>query len=205
MNIRNERMKLNLIEGAFLDGEFGFPILELANPVKIDKVQSFNYASSKPDYDAGLHFYLDDYQFERVWKAPDMYIDMFKKYKCVLGTDFSLFYDLPKALQVYNIYRNRTLDYYFMKNGVNIIPTVSWGDNTTYEWCFDGICLGSAVALSTVGSRKIDNGEMFRQGYEIMKEILTPTQIICVGKPYNFMKDDNVLVFNSFIENRGWK
>ena len=52
------------------------------------KVQfiGFNYAKTfekqqKTDY--GVHFFLDDYQFERLWKRPDKYIELLRKFKYV--------------------------------------------------------------------------------------------------------------------------
>ena len=37
------------------------------------------------------------------------------------------------------IHRGKAIDYWLKKNGVPIIPNFSWGDERTYEFCFDGI------------------------------------------------------------------
>ncbi|WP_394345181.1 DUF4417 domain-containing protein [Bifidobacterium longum] len=30
-----------------------------------------------------MHFFLDDYQFERVWRRPDLYVRMLARFWCV--------------------------------------------------------------------------------------------------------------------------
>ena len=67
----------NLVYGMF-DGEGEFDIPKM-HPVHIDNLadlplQGFNYAlSEKYPGRIGVHFFLHDYQFERVWRCPDRY------------------------------------------------------------------------------------------------------------------------------------
>ncbi len=49
----------------------------------------------------GVHFYLDDYQFERVWNAPERYVEKLRKFSCVLTPDFSLYLDMPRAMKIW--------------------------------------------------------------------------------------------------------
>lgn len=32
---------------------------------------SFNFCKTATDFNCGVHFCIDDYQFERVWNAPE--------------------------------------------------------------------------------------------------------------------------------------
>ena len=48
----------------------------------------------------GRHFFIDDYQFERIWSAPDKYTCVLKGFKCVLTPDFLLYLDMPPPMQV---------------------------------------------------------------------------------------------------------
>lgn len=85
----------------------------------------FNYARSiKNIDDKALHFFIDDYQFNRVWTLPDRYIEMFKKFKYVLSPDFSLYVDFPMVLQIYNHYRKHWLGAYWQLHGIDVIPTI---------------------------------------------------------------------------------
>ena len=55
-------------------GRYDIPELE---PTQFDNAEfiGFNYAkSAKNCEDKAVHFFLDDYQFNRVWTDPDRYI-----------------------------------------------------------------------------------------------------------------------------------
>ena len=59
-----------------------------------------------------------------------------------------------------------------------VIPTVSWSDEESYLWCFDGISQGGAVAVSSVGCLKnMDCLDRFMNGYNAMVDKLHPAQI----------------------------
>jgi hypothetical protein len=132
--------------------------------------------------DCGVHFFLDDYQFNRCWNAPDKYIPILQKYKCVLSPDFSLYADFPKAIQIYNHYRKHWLGAYWQLNGIEVIPTICWSDKDSFEWCFDGEPVGGTVAVSSVGTqRSAATKELFLAGYQEMMKKLKPTQIIFYG------------------------
>ena len=47
------------------DGFFQIPKLKVTDWIPEDLI-GFNYVLNKPDYTKGVHFFLDDYQFERV-------------------------------------------------------------------------------------------------------------------------------------------
>lgn len=52
-------------------GAYGIPRLFSEN-CRVDTFIGFNYAKScKKPYDKGLHFFIDDYQFTRLWSSPD--------------------------------------------------------------------------------------------------------------------------------------
>ena len=153
--------------------------------------ESFGYEFLQCAKNSILHFYVDDYQFERCWANPNNYIDHLKKFKYVISPDFSLYADLPKAHQIWNCYRNRLLAAFWQARGVKIIPNVSWGDESSFAWCFDSIPQNSVVAISTVGTRS--NKKAFLRGYRRMLKVLKPTQIIVYGKIYPEMKEKNLL------------
>lgn len=94
-------------------GQYSTPVIE---PTQFDNAEfiGFNYArSAKNPEDKAVHFFLDDYQFNRVWTDPDRYIPMLQRFKYVLTPDFSLYTDFPKALQIYNHYRKHWLGAYW--------------------------------------------------------------------------------------------
>ena len=56
---------------------------------------------------------------------------------------------MAPVLQLYNVFRNRWCGAYFSNKGIRVVPTVSWGDESTFDFCFDGIPRGSTAAVST--------------------------------------------------------
>lgn len=174
-----ENAQRMIFDGA---GIYGMPVLE---PIRFDGAEfiGFNYARSvKNSEDKAIHFFLDDYQFNRAWTDPDKYIPMMQRFKYVLTPDFSLYTDFPKALQLYNQYRKHWLGAYWQMHGINVIPTIGWSDRESFEWCFDGEPTQSVVAVSSVGTQNSkERKQLFLDGYMEMVKRLEPTQIIFYG------------------------
>lgn len=178
-------------------GDFHFPKLEAIDWVPRGLL-GFNYVLNKPDYTKGVHFFLDDYQFERVWNTPERYIDKLEKFDCVLTPDFSLYTDMPFAMQIWNIYRSRLMGRYWQDLGMNVIPTVSWSTPESYNFCFDGLPQGGTVAISTVGvMQNKDAKELFLQGLDEMVARLSPQNILIWGQKidYDFPSEISVFYF----------
>ncbi len=180
-NMRYENLQQGIFDSA---GKYNIPII---NKIEIDEIPeliSFNYAKiEKNRKDKGVHFFLDDYQFFRVWNTPCNYLDMLKNFKFVFSPDFSLYTDFPVALQIYNHYRKHWLGAFWQKHGIDVIPTIGWGDANSFEWCFDGEPIGGTVAVSSIGTQKGKlQKELFLKGYNKMLELLKPKNIIFYGK-----------------------
>ena len=163
-------------------GKYDIPILSPAS-YHVDNWIGFNYAKGCEEPEVhGIHFFLDDYQFNRVWAQPDTYLNMLRKFQAVLTPDFSTFTDFPKVIQIYNHYRKHWLGAYWQMNGIRVIPTISWSDHSSYEWCFDGEPVGGTVAVSSVGTQMgKESGRLFMDGYNEMLERLKPSEIIMYG------------------------
>lgn len=188
---------LNLSK-AFYDGvgKYGIPEIEGMKDFNLPKFKQFNYVlNGKVDKSEGVSFFLDDYQFERVWNRPEKYTDILKKYKCVLAPDFSLFTDFPKSVQIFNHYRKHWVARYWQDNGLKVIPTIAWSDEESFNWCFDGEPTQSVVAVSTLGCWKnAETKKAFLLGYEKMKEVLNPSKILVFcHTPVKELESDNVI------------
>lgn len=166
---------------------FNFPVLELEHVKSVFNLVSFNFLQTTKNYNCWIHFFIDDYQFERIWNNPWQYLEALKKVKGVLTPDFSMYSDTPRAMNIWNCFRSRALARFLQENGVNIIPTVSWSDYESLSWAFDGIAKHSAVAISTNGAMSnLKSREMFIAGFNKLIETIDPCQIVCVG---NLPKD----------------
>jgi hypothetical protein len=183
MNYRNTRNYENLNKRIFKGvGPYEIPQIEATHFESCEFI-GFNYAAqAKKREEKGIHFFLDDYQFERLWKIPDRYLSMLYDFKYVMTPDFSTYTDFPKIIQIYNHYRKHWIGAYLQENGIDVIPTISWSTPDSYEWCFDGEPEGGAVAVSSVGTQKSKKAKkLFILGYKEMVRRLQPETIIFYG------------------------
>ena len=147
-----------------------------------------------------VHFFLDDYQFESVWNRPQKTLQPIINVGTAFSPDFSLFIGYPRALQIYNVYRNRWLGRYWQSHDVEVIPTIAWGEPETYDFCFLGVPKNSIVAISTVGINSKEKKETFKHGFEEMIRQLEPKLVLVYGetKPVEFEKYCDVKYYPSF-------
>ena len=90
--------------------------------------------------------------------------------------------DMPMAMKVWNIYRSRLLGNYWQRNGIKVIPTISWAESDTFQFCFDAIPEGSIVAISTIGvKRSTDSMKIWKDGTDEMIRRVKPTVILEYG------------------------
>ena len=163
-------------------GAYGIPSLEPTDCV-LNSFIGFNYAKTcKDPASYGVHFFIDDYQFTRLWSNPDAYMDLLRSFRCVLTPDFSTYTDFPKAIQIYNHYRKHWLGAYWQANGFTVIPTISWSDESSFDWCFDGEPVGGTVAVSSIGTQVNRNSRvLFLAGYREMIARLKPSAVLFYG------------------------
>lgn len=145
-----------------------------------------------------VHFFLYDYKFERVWKEPDRDIERLRRYRAVLTPDFSMYLEMNPTIQLYNTFRNRWCGAYFQSKGLRVIPTVNWGDENTFDFCFLGVPKGSTVAVSTYmvseHGNRCDQKEFFMKGYNEMLRRIEPERIVCYNTPFPEMTGNIVFV-----------
>lgn len=162
------------------DSLYGFPICTSFN-TDIDfnniKWRGFDKIKNIENFDnIGIHFYIDDFKFESVWIYPHRYIDLFKKAKCVIMPDFSLYYNYPVAIQMYNKYRNHWL-YCFYKNcGVNIIPNINISCKENWDWSFISYPKYSVIAHSCIGISKHCDDDLV--GLNKIYSLLLPNKVL---------------------------
>ncbi len=191
-----ENLNKRIFDGV---GEYSVPCIRPAT-FAVDNWISFNYAKSCEEPEQhGVHFFIDDYQFLRLWKNPDAYLPLLRKFQAVCTPDFSTYTDFPKAIQVYNHYRKHWLGAYWQEHGIKVIPTISWSDETSFEWCFDGEPVGGMVAVSSVGTQGSARVRgLFEAGYKEMIRRLRPAQIVLYGSVPTCCEGDNLVTVRAF-------
>ncbi len=183
-------------------GFWEMPIIKNDNYIPKDLI-GFNYAKTSKEKNVGIHFYLDDYQFERVWNNPEDYIDILKEYECILSPDFSLYMDMPMPMKIWNIYRSRLIGQFYQRQGIKVIPTISWAETESFDYCFQGIPKRSIVSISTIGVKKDNNAlAIWKDGVnEMIKQIEPSTIIVYGGKiDYDFKGINVIYIDNKVTE-----
>ena len=140
------------IQNAPIIGSYDMPVLQAVHDVEPHDLVPFHIAMTTRDAHAKwYHFYEDDYQFERIWNAPDRYIPILSNFEGGITTDFSIYLDMPKSQQIWNCWRNRAMAYYLQSRGLCVIPNVGWSDSDSLSWAFDGIPENSVLSITTQG------------------------------------------------------
>lgn len=163
------------------EGFYQMPILEPCDVVP-DDIISFNYMLTAKRTDVGIHFYCDDYQFERMWNQPGDYLEKLKKFQCVFTPDFSLYLDMPMAMKIWNVYRSRLVGQIMQRAGIPVIPTVSWAEPDTFEFAFDGLPEDATLSVSTIGVKRDPTAtEIWTAGMNEMIERKSPKRLLVYG------------------------
>jgi hypothetical protein len=131
---------------------------------------------------AAVHFFLDDYRFETVWSKPERGLSRCQLVGAALTPDFSLWSNMPRVMQLWQVYRSRWCGAWLLHHGITVVPTVSWSTPDSYAFAFAGLPSGSVVAVSTVGTRRDPEARaLFAAGMAAMLEQLQPATVLVYG------------------------
>lgn len=200
----NDYYNLDLVNLTSSTNDFWqMPVIENDNYIPKDII-GFNYAKSSKEKNVGIHFYLDDYQFERLWNNPDEYIDVLSQYDCIFSPDYSLYLDMPMPMKIWNVYRSRQIGQYYQSMGMKVIPTISWAEKETFDFCFKGIPKGSIVSVSTIGVKRNSEAlQIWKDGMDAMIKEIEPSTIIVYGGKLDYDYGDiNVVYFENKVTER---
>lgn len=163
-------------------GKYGMPIIRKQS-IDLDKIELWNFSKTKLNDEDNrqktIHFFAYDWTFESVYQKPEIAMEKLDQYYALLSPEFSLYWDMPKALQINSTFKNRWCGAYWQAQGKMVIPTICCAGVESWDFCFDGIEQGSVVAVSNY--RREQFKEEFMKSYDKMLEIIKPAAIICYG------------------------
>lgn len=168
----------------------GFPeISGTSDPVTVDWSVTFDAYRTKvrgkkalPEGRGVVHFFTEDYRFEQLWTSPDRFLGYMTPEHWCLTPDFSLYTDHPPAVHLWNLFRSRWLGAYWQREGLRVIPTVSWAGTKSHDYCFLGLPQEAVLAVSTVGVLKSQVAtKLWKLGFQEMVSRLKPVQVVCCG------------------------
>ena len=170
-----------LVTTAQYCGSYEFPVIWPTYDIP-ERLVCFSKAKGCMDCKQWVHFFEEDYQFERIWRNPLKYIALLKRFEGVILPDFSVYRDMPFSMQLWNIYRSRAIGNWLQQNGVKVIPNIRYGDWRTYHCCCDGVSEGCVIAVGTHGTlkNKVDR-EIFTEGLGVVISRLNPSAMAVYG------------------------
>lgn len=147
---------------------------------------------SKVNKQKGVHFFVDDYRFEGVYRNPEKSLKKYSQYAFLLAPDFSAYADMKPWRQLESVAHSRWCGAFWQSKGLIVIPTITWSTVSSFSYCFDGVEKGSIVAIGMIGSKQNKAG--FMQGYNAMLNKIEPSAIICFGAPFPEMTGKLIVV-----------
>lgn len=157
----------------------GFPIIQAQDIATPSRLIPYGIRNARVKSTEAIHFFLDDYRFENVWRYAHRTAKAFQGLT-VCSPDFSMYTDWPIEVQRWNVYRSRWCGAYWQTWGAQVIPTVNWSTPESYGFCFDGLPVNSMVAIGALEMGS--DSPLFKQGFDEMIARLSPSVVLCYGK-----------------------
>ncbi len=152
---------------------------------------------------AGVLCFQDDYKIERIWNNPYRYCSIMSNFPFVASPDYSLYEGMPMEMQRWNVFRSRLVAAFWQRKGINVFPTISWSDERSFEFCFDGVN-GGTVVISTLGSMKREESKkLWKDGATEMMNRIKPDIVILYGPKVDFDFGETKVIHVDYISKKG--
>jgi len=183
------------------DGKWGFPIIH-RQELDLSRIELISCSDvslkDTKNIHKGVHFFVDDFRFEKVYERPEKSLERYGKYRFLLTPDYSLYAEMDLWRQIESIGKARWVGAKWQQAHKIVIPTISWGLSRSFEFCFDGIEKHCVVAIGMIGCKQLKTN--FLRGYYEMLNKIEPEAIICFGKPFKEMIGNIIEI--DYIESR---
>ena len=184
--------KLFLLKDAKFSKENEFPMLE---PVGIEVAHpkaliSFSAAMNRncKNYNCFVHFYEDDFRFQRIWNNPRKYLSKLKKFDGVIMPDFSTSLDFIKPLKFISAYRNQALAVWFQNNGMIVVGNARYEPKC--DFLLEGLPKHTVIAIcGRACTKRIKDRRCFVRDVKATVDKLEPSAIIYYGSDYYNVMD----------------
>ncbi len=179
----DDGFQANLTKNACFSGDPKMPeIIKMNNesvPKALIPFTEIRNAQNKHGY---LHFFVHDRLFQGFIADVESYLPLLSQYDGVVTPDCSMAIGQLDYLQMTNTYFNRAVGVFLQQHGIPVIPTARWSDESSFEYCFNGLPKNSILAISTHGCIKTkEQKSLFRKGLIKMIELLSPTDVVVYG------------------------
>lgn len=143
---------------------------------------AFSKAAKSKTHQACVHFFEYDFMIERFWNTPRKYLRMLKAFQSVISPDYSISYDVPDAVNEWNIFRNYALARIMQLQGIKVIPNIPVCLPRLYDKVFTPLESGGIYIISNV--RAHANYFTRHEWYKFVREAvqrLAPKALLIYG------------------------
>lgn len=181
---RRRTSSARLLDGLTLVAPYDIPRIKPCDLVP-DRLVAFSEAmsmSTTPDHRAWVHFYEDDYRFERLWRSPDTYLPRLAPFAGIISPDFSVYRNLPAAEKIHQTYRNQLLGARMQADGGTVIANVRLSGRESIPYALAGVPRNSTIAIGLHGcTRDKANRRHVVEEIGLICAELDPTQLVVYG------------------------
>lgn len=172
------------IGATYGDGLFEMPIIKGTIEVPKELVRFSDSKSRKRDnLNAWVIPYEHDTKLECMWNDAFKYEPALLEHPGVITWDFSMYRNMPFALQYWNCFRGRLLGNLHERMGGICIPNIRPTDTRSFAYAFDGITPETTIAMGTAGNLiHSDDRAIFELYVNETVKSLRPANIIVYGE-----------------------
>lgn len=178
------------------EGEFEIPVIRREDlpqgPIGLVACSRTRPNDSADNRRKGVHFFVDDYRFRGLRTDVARNLVKYGQYAFILSPDFSRYCEMPTWQVIDAVGMNRWCGATWQRMGYKVFPSVGWATPFTYRFCFKGVERNAPVAVTTNGNRR--DRRAYLHGYDAMLEALSPSAVICLGKPFPEMRGNVIPV-----------
>ena len=127
------------------------------------------------------HCFVDDWRLEHLWRRHGEGLAKAICTGIITAPDFTIETHFPPEIAAYQVYRSNLLAYYWLLNGVTVVPVLQWGDESTFDLTPKYIGPRSVVAVRGPGKGK-DEQRRWMSGAEYMQAALQPALVLHFGR-----------------------
>ena len=135
-----------MLEGIEFSSEWEMPVVRRCD-ARPARLVPFSEAMGKgcSDLEAFVHFYEDDFRFERLWNDPRRYLPRLRRFAGVIMPDYSCATDFPLPPKMRNAYRNQLLAAWMQREGLAVVPSARAQPDC--PWLLEGLPRGGTLAV----------------------------------------------------------
>ncbi|MGN1354521.1 MAG: DUF4417 domain-containing protein [Alloprevotella sp.] len=149
-----------------------------------DAFVRFSHRRSSRKTGCVVHCFEYDYNFERFWTHMGNVIYELKDFEAVFTPDFTMFVDAPEPHNKWQLFKSRLCGARMQIAGYNVIPTITYADASSLNWCLEGLAPNGVYGISATGLKDCSAKlRLFLYAIRKIEEVLSPVMVFAYGEP----------------------